>query len=946
LSDTQVKIMPKRRLAVESLEQRLCMAAPVLQAATNLPSAGTWTTTPYRASPIMVDIFGTGKDNLISVAVGSKLVAYATQSDGSLTPVVTYQAPNAVADIKSTPIVVTDPRTGKKDLFAAMGRDETNSGTIEDGRVFGWDLQTGRLLPGWTIGVSTGPSVNGVTGVYGALTSGVLEGNGMPDIVATSFSSKVTAIRLDGSVMWQWTDDDTIISGAVIGDIDRSGTPSVILGGDSSNSPYYQAGGWVNVLSNTGILKWRHYIPGETTWSTPTLADLNNNGYLDIVIGTGENFDASGVPGARALGNNIYAFDPFGNILPGWPYHTTNNDNAPHQVLQSLAVADLLNNGQLDVVAIDRSAYLHVIQPNGQDFPGFAGGKPIAPDLPATSIPDDYASPSIADVTGSGRPEILAAAGPFLRAFDAFGNMVWSVTTDNIGGLPEGIDSAPVIGNMDGGPNLTLGLVTYNTTNTNRPDEVRVYLLPQTTVTPPWPTERRTASGDGVVRSTSFDHNFVALAFQGAIGGLPNAATIQAFDNALDTNTLDLFSTAYYIFTGPLARQAEVTRVYQSLLGHAPDANAISGWSNYLANNTVENMELLLIGGNEFAANSGNTLAGEVTHLYQAILNRTPSQSEVNAWVATGQSPVTIAGAFFNGNEGLIDNLNTMFSSIFGAGTQAYIAADTRAAFAYDYHRGASEAVIMAHLLANNGNYAASNFQADYTRDLFRDILHRDGTQGEIASWVQLFDAGTINATQEPGFLLNSTEARSDFAQQEFQTLLGRAADSGTVNALVNYSSRESVILFIVGSAEYYTHSGGTDSSYIQAVSRDLAGINPAPQSFINQWINAFNTGTPRITLAQDLVANPSLYFQNQAVNWIMQYLPDESQGVLRTGTLPPNAAGQPINPSPSLIASLTNLNSQGQSDEQIIGSLFTSANYANRTTYDKGIFRRLGIRD
>ena len=938
--------MPKRRLAVESLEQRLCMAAPVLQAAINLPSTGAWTPTPYRASPIMVDIFGTGKDDLISPAVGSKLVAYQTQSDGSLTPVVTYQAPNAIADIKSTPIVVTNPQTGEKDLFAAMGRDESHPGTIEDGRVFGWDLKTGQLLPGWTNGVSTGPSVNGESGVYGALTSGVLEGNGMPDIVATSFSSNVTAIRLDGSVMWQWTDNDTIISGAVIGDIDRSGTPSVILGGDSSNSPYFQSGGWVNVLSNTGILKWRHFIPGETTWSTPTLADLNNNGYLDIVIGTGENYDFANAPGARALGNNIYAFDPFGNILPGWPYHTTNNDSQPHEVLQSLAVADLTGNGQLDVIAIDRSAYLHVIQPNGQDLPGFAGGKPIAPDLPATSIPDDYASPIVADVTGSGRPEIIAAAGPFLRAFDVFGNMVWSITTDNVGGLPEGIDSAPVVGNMDGGPNLTLGLVTYNTTNSNRPDEVRVYLLPQTTVVPPWPSERKTASGVGVVRSTSFDQNFVALAFRGAIGGLPDAATVQAFDNVLDTNTLDLFSTAYYIFTGPLARQAEVTRVYQSLLGHAPDANAISGWSNYLVNNTVENMELLLIGGPEFAGVSGNTLAGEVTHLYQAILNRTPSQSEVNAWVATKESPVTIAGSFFNGNEGLTDTLNTMFSSIFGAGTQAYIPADTRAAFAYDYHRGANEGVIMAHLLANNGNYAASNFQADYTRDLFRDILHRDGSPGEIASWVQLLDSGAINVTQEPGFLLNSTEARSDFIQQEFQSLLGRAADPGTVNALVNYSSRESVILFIMGSSEYYAHSGGTDTSYIQAVSNELAGINPVPQSLINQYTSAFNSGTPRIKLAQDLMANPSLYFNYQAVNWIMQYLPDESQGVLRTGTLPPNAAGQPINPSPSLIASLTNLHNQGQPDEQIISSLLTSANYANRTTYYKGIYRSLGIRN
>ncbi len=284
-----------------------------------------------------------------------------------------------------------------------MGRDEAHSGTLEDGRVFGWDLQTGQLLAGWTSGQSTGINTSGQTGVYGPLTSGILEGNGMPDLVVTSFSHNVTAFRLDGSTIWQWTNDDTIVSGAVVGDIDRSGTPSVIVGGDSSNNGFYQAGGWVNVLSNTGVLKWRHFIPGEVTWASPTLADLNNNGYLDIIIGTGLNYDTAGVAVPRAAGNYLYALDPFGNVLPGWPYHLTGNDAVAHQVLSSVAVADLLGNGQLDVVAIDRAGYLHVDRPQRPDLPGFAGGVNIAAGLPATQVPDDYASPIIADINGDGK---------------------------------------------------------------------------------------------------------------------------------------------------------------------------------------------------------------------------------------------------------------------------------------------------------------------------------------------------------------------------------------------------------------------------------------------------------------------------------------------------------------------------------------------------------------
>lgn len=922
------------------------MAAPTLQATVNLPSTGSWTSTPYRASPILADVNNDGKDDLITVTAGAQLVAYGTGANGSVTPLRTYSVPGGVADIKSTPIVITDPRTGRKDLFAAMGRDESRPGTLEDGRVFGWDLQTGQLLPGFTQGVSTGPSPNGVTGVYGALTAGDLDGDGVPEIVATSFSSNVTAIKLDGSVLWQWTDNDTIISGAVIADIDRSGKPSVIVGGDSSASPFFQDGGWVNVLTNTGQTKWRRFIPGEVTWATPTLADLNNNGNLDIVIGTGLNFDLAGNPGARAAGNYLYALDPYGNILPGWPYHLTNNDAVAHQVLQSVAAGDLLGNGQTDIVAIDRAGYLHAIAPNGQALPGFVGGKPIAPDLPAANIPDDYASPVIADVNGDGRADIIAAAGPFLRAFDSSGNQIWSITTNNVGGLPEGIDSAPAIGFMNGGNVGTLALVTYNPNNTNRPDQLLVYQIPQTSLTAPWPLQRRTAAGGGIQRSNPFDRNYVSQIFRGAINGQPDAATTQGYVNALDSASLSLYDAALNAYTSPLGRQAEITRVYQAMLGHAPDAAAIATWSRYLATYTVREMELMLAGGPEFAQVSGNTLGGQVSRLYTTILGRSAAPSEVNAWVATGQTSVQIATALINGNEGINYALNTEFAAIFGPGTQNSIAPDTRAAFAFDYRRGAREEVMYSNLLANNGNYAASNVLASYTRDLYRDILQRNGSPAEVANWVNALDTGAVTVPQIATLIINSLEARGVYIQQEFQTLLGRNADQATINALISYPTREALIVTIVGSPEYYARSGGTIPAYISAVSRDLAGISPVPQSAINDYTALFSKGAPLTTLALNLISNPGLYFTQTAIAQLTRYIPDGSQGVLRTGVLPANAAGQPVNPNPALVSYLVGLSAAGVTGEQAISILLSSTFYTNRISYYKGIYRAPGIRN
>ncbi len=940
--------MAKRRPVLESLEARLCMAAPALQTSFQLPLDGSWTPTVYRSSPLFVDIFGTGKDELIAVAANARLVAYAEGPNGTATPVVTYQVPGGMADIKSTPIVVTDPRTGQKDLFAAMGRDENHSGALEDGRLFGWNLRTGQLLPGWTQGQSTGRSVNGLGGVYGSLTSGALEGNGLPDIVATSFSQDVTAFRLDGSTLWRWSDDDTVLSGAVIGDIDRTGVPSVIVGGDSSSSPFYQAGGWVNVLSNTGTLKWRHFIPGEVTWSSPVLGDLNNNGYLDIVIGTGLNFDFAGAAGARAAGNNIYAFDPFGGILPGWPYHTTGNDAQAHEVLASPAIADLLGNGRLDVVAVDRSGYVHAVAPDGQPLPGFAGGVPIAPQFAPGTLPDNFGSPIIADVTGSYRPEIVAPFGPFLAAISAQG-VVTTIATTNVifpSKTPEGIDAAAAVGNFDGGPNLTLALVTYNAALGSRPDQVQVFSLPQTGLVPPWPTMRRTVAGDAVMRSPTFDHAFVVDAFNAAMGHLPDPATLANFENTLDADTITLLQTAQFVNASTPARQAEVQRIFGKFLGIAPDSGSLNYWTGYLASNTYRNMEVLIASGPDFARRSGNTPSGEVSALYQAIFNRAPSAAELNYWSSTNLPPGQLANIFLNVPAAYAGDLASYYPLVFGAGAQNNIPADALAAYAYDIRRGAREEVVDAAILASNGQYAAANDLANYVRDVYRDVLKRQPSAGEVANWVQAVDQGGVAKNQIAFAVVNSTEARVDYVQQEFAALLGRFADPSGAASFANYSNRENVILTIVGSAEYFNRNGGTNAAYVSAVFRDLASFSPTPQNVINDWVNRFNSGTPRVNLAQTLIYGGTLYFNNLAVNELSQYLPDESLGVLRSGNLPPGAAGQPINPDPNQVNYLVNQSFAGQSDEQLIALLLNTADYQHRVTYYKGILRSAGIRN
>lgn len=944
--------MAKRRPRFDSLESRLCLTGLPIQTSFSLP-VGSWTATVYRASPLFVDIFGTGKDDLIAVASGAQLIAYAENADGSASPVVTYKVPDGVADIKSTPVVVTDPRSGRKDLFAAMGRDEHDNGGLEDGRVFGWDLQTGNLLPGWTQGVSTGHNPLGYSGAYGAITSGDLQGTGVPDIVVTSFSHEVSAYTLDGATLWQWDNDDTNASGAVIADIDRDGKPEVIVGGDSSYNIYFQQGGWINVLSNTGTLKWRRQIVGEVTWSSPVVADLLNNGYLDVVIGTGDNFSfnegmVSAAAGAAATeaGDYIYAYDPFGNPLPGWPYHTApNGDAIGHEVLAAPAVDDLLGNGQLEVIALDRAGYIHVIQPNGQDLPGFVGGKALVPERAEGSLPDDYGSPVIADVNGDGKPDIIAGNGPFVRAFDTSGNLIPLVTTPNASdGLFEGIDIAPAIGNFDGTGGLTMAVVTFDADNSNRPDKVTIYRLPASTLAPPWPFLRRTVTGDAVMRSSVYDQQYVVSTFNALMGSKPDAPSTQLYVDALNSDAINLLMAAQSIASTLAVRQSEVSRIYQEFLAHAPDAYALNYWSNFLATSSYRQMEILVAQSQEFAQRAGNSLPQEIVQLYQGILARTPSQSEVANWYNSGLPIGTITGLILNSAEALRDQLNIVVQAGFGAGTQNLLPADAAATYSLDIHQGMSEASADSLLLASNANLASTNLVAGYARDLYLDIFLRVPSASEIAYWVNAVDTGAVPLANMASYFLTSLEAREDFVQSEYLSLLGHFADSASLMALSNYTNRESVIVFLISSPEYFARSGGTDAGFVVSAFQSLAGIGIS-QASINSFVAELDSGTSRAAVAQQIIYGGSLYFYYLTVNQLYYYVPLESQGVLRSGELPPTAAGQPINPDPNLINYFESMYLNGASDEQVLSAILNSPQYGNKVAYEKGIKRTPGVR-
>lgn len=322
-----------------------------------------------------------------------------------------------------------------------------------------------------------------------------------------------------------------------------------------------------------------------------------------------------------------------------------------------------------------------------------------------------------------------------------------------------------------------------------------------------------------------------------------------------------------------------------------------------------------------------------------------PRKARSTAGSRAGQPIGNIAELILSSQEAITDNLDAYYTLAFGAGAVASIPADAAASFALDVHGGAREEVEIANILTTGGEYAATNIVAGYIRDLYRDIFKRDASPAEVANWINAVSDGSVSLLNLAAIFLNSQEAREDYVQAEFQALLGRTTDAASAASLAGYANREALVILIVGSPEYYAKNGGTNSTFVQAAFQDLAGIT-IDATDLASFVNRMNAGLTTTQVAQQIIYGGTLYFNNTAVSEIEQYLPNEQLGVLRSGNLPPTAAGQPINPNPILIDYLLNFYGAGFTDEDVIGVLLTSPDYFSRISYYKGILRSPGIRD
>jgi hypothetical protein len=150
-------------------------------------------------------------------------------------------------------------------------------------------------------------------------------------------------------------------------------------------------------------------VNGPFPFSAPAVADINNDGYDEIV----------------AASEAIYVIDKSGNNLTGWPQLVGKSFSS------SSAIADFNNDGYLEIVISKKydPFYTYIFDYEGNVFSGWPQG---------TSW-NDYRSTVVGDIDGDGNPDVVTTAGNGVSPgyYENGGVYAWNSDGNLIDGFPK-----------------------------------------------------------------------------------------------------------------------------------------------------------------------------------------------------------------------------------------------------------------------------------------------------------------------------------------------------------------------------------------------------------------------------------------------------------------------------------------------------------------------------
>jgi len=233
----------------------------------------------------------------------------------------------------------------------------------------------------------------------------LLPNPGLETIVCDSEKRQVVCIGARGERLWSYGEgfSGRLTSTPSAADLDGDGKLEILIAGGPNN---------LVCLRCDGTLVWRTPTDGEVDWSAPVVGDLDGDGRPEILLGSYGGFHCY-----SASGHDLWKARQFGGVgsLP--------------------AIADINGDGKQEVaVAVDRS--LFCLDANGNT-------------LWQVTAPTSCDGVSIGDINGDGKPELVATFDErIIYCLTADGRRLWAYYGGYAGG--DNWLTPPALGDMDG----------------------------------------------------------------------------------------------------------------------------------------------------------------------------------------------------------------------------------------------------------------------------------------------------------------------------------------------------------------------------------------------------------------------------------------------------------------------------------------------------------------
>jgi hypothetical protein len=275
---------------------------------------------------------------------------------------------------------------------------------------------------------------------------------------------------------------DTSWSSPAVADIDGDGWPEIVFGYDCAGvkgqNCHPHPGGYVGVLRHNG--KWEKGWPKwepQVIWSSPAIVDLYNNGKKEIVVGTGA------MP--NTTGKRILAYTANGKALKGFPSKQT------AEVTASPSIGDVDGDGKKDIVYVSNDGVLHVMN---------NAGKITASTCLAGSwhtCPISYrANAALADVNNDGKMDIVVGNELSIVVYDKVGGSLQKIATyGTYGYQPGAFVASPTVTQVNGQTWIVAATTKPGSKNVGK---VFVWELNNPLGNAPWPTFKQSFSRLGV----------------------------------------------------------------------------------------------------------------------------------------------------------------------------------------------------------------------------------------------------------------------------------------------------------------------------------------------------------------------------------------------------------------------------------------------------------------